>query len=492
MEEGQVSRALLHAPACVKVCQSAWALTERKRTHITDFRSEADEDSLSGSMLELSIAEQKSKDTSSVTKSALKGPEFWGIASRLIRGLTHLSLLFASSGLFPEVQYYLGQAQRIAYGTGCLSFQGQIHALLGHHAADGGQRTEGLEQLQLADNVLSVLPHDRSYASLQLSLAHQYRKDEQLPQGRTVIKIAEDLLQKMTTKDFLDRQIHKPPDQDDLSLRMSNLSIKDSKRNIPSRGNRSHGLSKRGTNKAPQVQHATNSTLMALPGPETIPLNRIKDEANRERAFIALSGGDFEGATTTFYGTSNPNTDSASAVLQALLVSQMKLRRNIDQLVADPVFGVLSESTISCPSTRLCCDMAVTSTHSHNQPTIKTTISSDVNRNKASSRKGPRPKSPATPKPELGLLGQARIELNEIASIVDKFSSTITLHDNSHVSSKILLMLSACPSASQGGPISPTSIACALGTSIPSFDFKESLLTSFNRIWQDHGYEKGT
>ena len=466
MEEGQLPRALLYARVCVKVCQSAWAIMERKRTHMTDVKSEADEDSLSGSMLELSVSEQRSTDLTLVNKSTLRGPEFWSIASRLIRGLIHLSSVFASSGLFPEVQYYLGQAKRIAIATGARSFQGQVIALIGHFSARGGENKEGLRHLHHADSIMSALPHDRFYASLQILLAHQYQQ-EQLPQGRAVIKLAENLLQTLTTKTFLDRLIHKPTEQDDLSLRMNDLSIKDSRRDTQTRDNRSRGASRRGT-KEPQVHGATNSACVALPSAETMPLNLIKDEANRERAFIAMSAGDLEGAVSMFQGLSTPHVDSASAVLQALLSAQIKVRQNMDQLVADPVLGVLSESTISCPSTRPCCDMPVMSTHSHTHSTTKTAISSNANRNKAQSKRGARPKSPASPKSELGLLGQARIELTEIAGIVNRFSSTTTLHENSHVSSKIMLMLSACPSASEGGPISPTSIACALGMSVPS------------------------
>ena len=426
-------------------------------------RSDTDEGALANAMLGLTIVEHKSKSPTSTPRSTLRGISFWGIASNMIRALTHLSSLFASYGLLPEVQYYLRNALRVANSVNARSFQGQIHALMGRYLTRGGECGEGLEKLSMAESVLSQLPHDHVYASLQLWLAYHNDTKGQLRLGRNACSVAEKVLAAMTTKSYVERLVHRTPISGDISLNLDALSIEDPKEYRRSRGQRGQPLHRRGTAKSPKPQDITEVVAEELPISEVLPLQRVKDEVKREQALAAMANEELDVASAILQGSSTHLGDTAGTVLQSLLAAQIKFQQNLVQLVTDPVFGVLPESTLSCPSTKVCSEKQTMSNQCRTRSTVKTTVSSKDKRTQGQDRKT-MPKPQLLPKSGFELLRQAQTGLNEISPLIENFASTTTLHHISAVLSRILLMLSACPSLPVNSPISPTQIAYHLGT----------------------------
>lgn len=476
--EGRSPKALYFARLCVKSYQRAWAITERSqsKTNATACAGghDVENDMIVDSLSELSISELGTVET--MTKPPSPPPlcavAYWSIVPRLSRGFTHLSFLFAYHGLLPEVRYYLSQAQRIAKTVHAPALIGQHSALLGQYIIRGGDVDEGSQLLQQAESLLSGIPRGRDYASLQLFFASHYARHGQWQAGHSALDLAEATVQKLMKKAFMDALIHKQTTLEDLDLQLRTLTLKETKTAAkPKPKARNTATRKNLVTKPGSHEDITVSSIDDISAIEVIALKRIKGEVPFGRALTALDKGDLESASLLLSEAQSYPCDQRGTVAQALLSSRIRYGQKLEQLVADPVFCVVPESTISHPSTRVGDDRQ--QRHSTSQAALKTASADPLKdqRGKASANKR-RPRSPSLCRTETGVLRLAQNELSEVVKLAKKVSSTETLHQITDALGKILLLLSATSSSASKCSISPAFVVYTLGTLAPRFRTK--------------------
>ena len=465
--EGQPSKALFLARLCVKNCHRSWAILERSQNRVDGAARrgpiESEIDPLVDGMSELSIS--ASTGDTSRPYSMLSGVAFWTLVPRIVRGLNHLSLLFAYDGLFPEVQYYLQQGQKIAKAVEAASLNSQTTALLGNYVIRSGDADEGVLLVKQAEILVSGLPRDRHYASLQLFLANHHTKQGELRAGETAIGVAESVIQCLVAKNFMDSLGQRRSTAATLEIDLSALTLEEAKPARPPPSRQRQTILKRPQSKPVAQRDTSKLSSEEAPAVEVIALHCMRDEIVRGRIYAKLSEGGLDAAASLLNETSSHSRDQQDLVLQALLASRVRFRQGLEHFVSDPVFCVIPESTISCPAIKACnSDREDKHNKSRSPPKGRSATSSRNDTGKALARKT-RVRSPSLITDDAKLLRLAQDEISNVFRLATTFSPTATVHELSDVLGRVLLVLSAVSSANSRISISPGVLLYFLGVS---------------------------
>ena len=461
--EGQPMQALYNARVSVKSNQRSWALLEKS----TGSRSSVQQtdkdvhthDTLTDSFSELSMTD---KPPAIPNLADLKGSVFWGLVPRLFQSLIHLSKLFAHCGLFPEVEYYMGQAQKVADSAKAPALSGQQHYFFGKYLIQCGRHDKGVGMLQDAAKLLNGVPHDRHFIQLQLSTAVIEAEGARWEDASAAFALAEKTLRGLMTRSVLGYFANRQPDSDDLCSELEKLAIHGTQPVVQSQNRRRPAEAKtRSRTKPTTKQNTTVCMPQDDPFVDAVALTQMKGDMLRGQAFAASCDGNLTSAVTLLEEAASIALDQQGDVLQALLLSRVQLRQGFEDLISNPVFCVLPESTISCPSARAGSERAKQESKPHKSAKAVATRSRGV---KESTPKA-RSRSLVSCRSELQFFELAKTSLNRIFTLAKTFSTTSTVHQITNLLGKLLIMLSAAPSENASGPISSAFMVYILGTS---------------------------
>lgn len=465
--EGRSMEALYLGRLSAKKLQKLWATLEKDRGRTREINRTGDMENANDadSMPELSITEHQLTEIGKPATLALIGAAFWSLASRLFQGLIHLSQLFAYHGLLQEVRYYLKQAKAVAETVKAGSFIGRHNSLLGQCSICGGKPHEGLQNLQDAESALANFPHDRHYTQMQLSLAKYNIENGRGESGLSALTIAEETLRNLMTRDFLEKLLPHRPKSEDLNSQFAALTVQDKKPVRQPQKNMRKANSKKQTTTMSSVKTEDAKLVPEeLPAAETVALSRMKNEILRVRIHAAISAESLHSAVTLLDEAVSSSEVEQSVVLRTLLASQVRLRQAIQQLVSDPVFCVLPESTIAYPSIKTGNERQQQKSSPNKPANIGTAVSTRNQQARGFASKIRR-KSPLRCKFDVSLLDQAQTSLLEAYKLARTHSMTSTIHEVTKVLGKILTMLSATWSCAPNRPVSSTFMAYILGAS---------------------------
>ena len=465
--EGQLSKALFFARLCVKNCQRSWAILERSQNRVDGATrkgaSGSENDPLVDGMSALSIS--ASTECTSARHSMLSGIAFWSLVPRLVRGLTHLSLLFSYNGLYSEVRYYLQQGQEVAKAVEAASLNSQITALLGSYSIRSGEVSEGVLLVQQAENLVTGLPCDRSYASLQLVLATHHTKQSELRAAECAIGIAESTIQNLVAKSFIDNLVQRHSRAPTLEIDLNALTIQEAR---PARTNQSRqrqANSKKLQSKSVTERDAPKLSSEEAPAIEVFALQQMRGEMIRGRINVKISGGALDAAASLLSETIAHARDQQDLVLQALLASRIHFHQGLEHFVSDPVLCVIPESILSCPAVKVCTsDIQDKQIRLSSPPKSKSNKSSRSATGKPLAKKV-KPRSPSLAKDQVKFLRLAQDEITKVFRLATSASATATVHEISDVLGKVLMVLSAVSAASSRNSISPGVLSYFLGES---------------------------
>jgi hypothetical protein len=191
---------------------------------------------------------------------------------------------------------------------------------------------------------------------------------------------------------------------------------------------------------------------------EELPVIRMRARIDRQQALNAFKLGELEQALSYLARAADIRGSDQDIVQQALMMSQILLRQGLDDIVRDPVFGVLPESTLSCPST------AQAERRRSKDPSKPTAMSPKKTPGPSTvSRDAPSSRSRAFTE----YLGHCLASLTEIQELAQKASATSVLHTLSESLANVSMMLSATCRMTSKTSISPVAVAHALGRPPP-------------------------
>lgn len=457
--KGQFPKALLLSRKSVKLNRRAWATMERSRSKApipnSTKPSEGPIGTLTDSISELSISKPQAVPTN---YAALKGVSFWPLVPRLFRGLGHLSQIYAHEGLLSEARYYCEQGQKIAEAVNAESLISQSFAQLGNYLVRSGSPEQGAKLLEQAQQTTFSLQRDKHFAALQLHLASMHLSQEQGRLGESAAVLCEQTLDTLMSADYVDSLFHQAPVDKSLDVQMNELTLQ---ANGPARPQTKRRLPAKRPGSKPvaeaKLADPANKTGAAS---EISTLSRLKGDVLRQRALAAMCGRSPDSALPLLVEAAIHLELAQDYVSHEVLAARLHLRLGLERMVGDPVFGVLSESTVSHPSTKSLGDRFERSPQKINNitPPRKQPL-------KASVRKARRSRSPL-PADFIESLHHAQDGINKICMLATTVGTTTNIHSMADIMAKTLTMLSAITSSKPCNGTSSTFVVYMTGKSI--------------------------
>lgn len=455
---GNLFDALLFARQNVKLNYQAWAILEHRHAKPVSSAypdtSESDDTSVENQMSKLSLANSQLLSAQVAPRVAV----FWSIVPRLFQSLVHLSQLFAHEGLLPEAQYYAEQSRKIADAVQAVRLRGQALALLGNYLTRKGEVKQGIDLLRQAEKASLGLQNDQYMASLYMYMAENHAMRRETDSEAGASDAAAKILELLMKVSFIEGLNYQSTTEHSLEVAIDQLSLSEApptrrprtQRRIPNKPSAST------TSVKTKLSISTRETKTIA---DTLLLSRMKGRSLRQRAHAAIRGNKLDLAASLLSEATETASISEDRILLAMAKGHLFLRKAQEKMVADPIFCVLPESTVSHPSLRKRQETTMQERSSkENQsasPAKKVTA-------KGSLRK-PKQAQMLHPSDILELLNLTQESLVSVSNLAKKMCSTATIHTMTDVLTKTLMTLSAITLSQPKTTTNPSFVVYAMG-----------------------------
>ncbi|PQE05426.1 hypothetical protein CJF31_00010928 [Rutstroemia sp. NJR-2017a BVV2] len=349
VEQGGPESAIVLAKQSVRLLRRAWANTEavlaRKKASaaLTD-----DNESIAEGISGLSVATDKLSYRPQ-TQSSPSGIGFWHLVVPLITGLIHLSNLYAHHGLFQETLHYAEQAEEIVKVLNSDTQTAIVAAALGSIWTKAGNLDKGTHFLTEAEKLCKNGFKTKTTVAIasQLGRLHGILGDRKTEVA--CYELAEHTLKSLTAKLIT---YNKSPtsirvDINEIESGVRALAV--SKRKAPA--GRKPAARKKAPAPRKPVATAKSQPLPEPPVSEECPqLNSLRAKILWQKAEALLSLKKSKEAQTILEEAGKFSSTQLDAVYQGISEARCLLLRSMEQMVSDPVYSVLQDSTISFPS----------------------------------------------------------------------------------------------------------------------------------------------
>ena len=279
------------------------------------------------------------------------GPRLWNLARPLFDSLMHISSLYAHIGMFQETMYYCETATRIAEGSQSSLFKAESSIWAASIYAKAGLKDEAVGKLR---DLAIYMP--REACAARVKLAHQlgeiYRDLEDDEKSAEYLSMAEE-----TTR-LLSRG--EPVEEVQCAEKSSTGLAKASRT----------GATKRGVARTTRAKATTSTTTAAARTRTRTPATKSKAARQLSltpiptdfyqgsllatillsRAMGSAEQKDWQSVASSLELIQTLPKVSESLRLEKLITACKHISLSAEQMVKDPVFSVMHESTISFPA----------------------------------------------------------------------------------------------------------------------------------------------
>ena len=450
-------KALYYARRASSAMARAWALLERSEQASTLSFSERNVPDSSMGQSDLDIV-NPSAGKSSTSNRLLPSRNFWKLVRPMIDGLLMLSSLLADDGLFLESQHYIEQAEKVAFNVKGSLLDAEIKIFQGDISSRSGQVEQGLELLDQADRILQEA-YDSPNQSVILLLARSAATRAASASSRNAesLDVAYRALGTFSNSTFL------PHEEDEtaqhLVRRFESMSLTEmTAQQAKSR-------------KAIRSRPKKESHLQVFQSPygevdddakQSILIRELRARLNRSKAWKLLQKKRVKQALSVLEGADLPPINSIDDIIQRLSKAHLLLNQAVDSLELDPVFNILSESTVALPT-------LVDQARARQGLSAKSVATSQILPKKRS-------KTVDSVKTSTNLIRRkhsyirfnfsaASDLLTPLPTIAQSVSSTATLHSMSDLRTKQLVLASAVCLDHEVSHVNSVAVAHALGKS---------------------------
>ncbi|MCJ1354568.1 MAG: hypothetical protein MMC33_004557 [Icmadophila ericetorum] len=359
VERNEYSPALYQAIKGVQLVQRAWAMLERRYgifNRIMDGKSAGNE------LIEISTMTENMGKLSVSVSQAPSHPtppsvsKFWALVPSMIDQYLHLSRLIAHRGLPNEARYYVNQALKTACAAKAGPMQIRCHALSGEYNIQSGKIQDAMQDLERASALVTNYTPSHLKARLQLLLAtvHGLRSDPN--QEDLAIQLASKHLEELVFLPAIKSAAKTEPDgAQDLAVQLQGTSLKE-----PVQKPTVSRMKQKTIIKSTRRTLPKNVPLKEVPNASQTSeasYNLLQDEIRQQIILCQASGAlrrkKMDRVNSLLGELTLLPTSQYRSVTQKLFEAEFDIRKALMMMNRDPVFCVIHESTISCPSVNL-------------------------------------------------------------------------------------------------------------------------------------------
>lgn len=319
LHNGDIRKALDHARSSVSTLAHDWSKLE-KSVFDSSFR-------------------ESTPDTTKKEESQPAGPRIWALANPLIRSLLHVSSVYAHIGMFQETLYYAESALKIADSTRSTLYRAQVSAWLGSIHSKAGvldKASSSFTQIQ------EWLPPDASSSRIRLArqLGDFYQGQGDEEKAQSFFKMAEDAAHELhhgVRALEAPKKILKP---------------------APTRTTRGGGRALPTRSKAVATTTRRGAAAKVAPKPvkpEQTPPSDIHQASLLAAVLISRTLGfiqqkDWQSASETLKTVKELPKVAGLLSQEQLATATSLIGQSMEQMLGDPVYSMMPESTISYPA----------------------------------------------------------------------------------------------------------------------------------------------
>ncbi|OAA76399.1 separin [Akanthomyces lecanii RCEF 1005] len=324
LQSGNVEEALNHIKQSVRMLSHDWTKLESAVAGNDSTLSDTSMDSVSV------------KDA----RTRLIGPRVWTLASPLIRSLLHISSVYAHIGMFQETIYYADTASKIAANSQSTLYNAEVAAWTGSIYLRAGDQEKAASRFSaLAD----MMPEDMSASKIRFAqmLGEYYSHIGDNEKAVEYLQTAE-----VGTRGLNDNTSHQEEEPSVAGVAVS----------IPLR-TKSTRATKTKTPAKPRATKRTATTSRAVtpvPKPSQQPTDvfqaSLLASVLLSRATSLIRQQDWTAALTLLKQAKELPKQDITAYREQVATATSLIGHSMEQIISDPVFSVIQDSTISFPS----------------------------------------------------------------------------------------------------------------------------------------------
>ncbi|PKK50966.1 hypothetical protein CI102_5065 [Trichoderma harzianum] len=323
LQAGDIQEALSLVKTSVRMLTHNWTKLEAAL--------EADQKSVDMSLSDINTS---SSDLTS-SRGKVAGPRFWTLASPLIRSLLHISSVYAHIGMFQETVYYAESAWKIAESTQSSLYKAQVAIWTGSVYLKAGKLPKALTTFQEAEE---QLPRDTCSARVRFArqLGEFYWEIGEDEKAAEFLKMAEETARLLSSaEDEYDSDTVEEPAAEARTTR-STRSTKTKAAPKPS---------KRVTAKS---KAATAADIVQLP--KDIYYASLHAAIILSRTLGLIYQKDWSSALQALEQLKDLPKLVGVLSQEQVMMAESLIGHSMEQMISDPVFSVMQDSTISFPA----------------------------------------------------------------------------------------------------------------------------------------------
>lgn len=294
---------------------------------------EADQKSVD---MSLSDINNSSTDLTS-SKGKVAGPRFWTLASPLIRSLLHISSVYAHIGMFQETVYYAESAWKIAESTQSSLYKAQVAIWTGSVYLKAGKLPKALTTFQEAEE---QLPRDTCSARVRFArqLGEFYWEIGEDEKAAEFLEMAEETARLLSTAE-------EKYDSDTVEEHTAEARTARSTRSTRTKAPAAPKPSKRVTAKS---KAATAADIVQLP--KDIYYASLHAAIILSRTLGLIYQKDWASALEALEQLKDLPKLVGVLSQEQVMMAESLIGHSMEQMISDPVFSVMQDSTISFPA----------------------------------------------------------------------------------------------------------------------------------------------
>ncbi|KAL6821016.1 peptidase family C50 domain-containing protein [Trichoderma sp. SZMC 28015] len=325
LQAGDIQEALSLVKTSVRMLTHNWTKLEAAL--------EADQKSVD---MSLSDINNSSTDLTS-SKGKVAGPRFWTLASPLIRSLLHISSVYAHIGMFQETVYYAESAWKIAESTQSSLYKAQVAIWTGSVYLKAGKLPKALTTFQEAEE---QLPRDTCSARVRFArqLGEFYWEIGEDEKAAEFLKMAEETARLLSSaEDEYDSDTVEEPAAESRTTR-STRSTKTKAPAAPKPSKRVTAISRA----------ATAADIVQLP--KDIYYASLHAAIILSRTLGLIYQKDWSSALQALEQLKDLPKLVGVLSQEQVMMAESLIGHSMEQMISDPVFSVMQDSTISFPA----------------------------------------------------------------------------------------------------------------------------------------------
>ncbi|POR39368.1 Separin [Tolypocladium paradoxum] len=336
LQKGDIQDALTAIKSSVRMLSHDWSKLEAASTSTI---SSAETSMAETSMTSIDVRSSQNRTS---------GPQFWGLASPLLRSLLHISSVYAHIGMFQETIYYAESAWKIAESTQSSLYKAQVSAWTGSVYVKAGRLDKALP---IFEEATDQMPRDACSSRVRFArqLGEFYWEMSDEERAHDYLKIAEDTVHLLSgTGEATSAPGNERKTEDTTTKKRGAAAVRTVRATRTAKAKAT--AAPRTTNRGP----ATKAKSSPPPGVSDLPRDVYQSSLLTavilSRTVGLIHQKDWSSALSTLEQVKELPKLLGTLSQEQVITATSLIGQSMEQMISDPVFSVMQDSTISFPA----------------------------------------------------------------------------------------------------------------------------------------------